>query len=372
MVVKSNRELNYDLLRIVCMIAVITIHVSARYIDLFWLSSNLSNVNTQNNNLNIQLACFYYVCSRWAVPCFLMLSGAFDLSNSSNSDCRYFYKKVFINIGVPTVIFSFLYFIYSEILAFLSVLFKGADQVKLLVPLKNALIGSPFYHMWYMYTFIGAIIFVPFIIILMSNGEAMKKHVLLILLVWASASEFTSRHMLKWDLGSVVCYLVYFLVGYKLRQLSIHKKKTWSVLLMIIGSIGILIVLSFVYYHGIMTGGDRESYDRIIAPFSPIIVIVSVMMFYAFSNLNINRFNCTRISSCSFYIYLFHAGVWDVIQRFIAFSNSCSNTGIIILFCVIIVFVISTIMAITYIHTWNIFEKHYNISKKLCLLFKLE
>ena len=74
------REYNYDLLRIVCTIAVITIHVSGIYYNCLTQTEFFGQLYTQN----AFLTCIYNGISRFAVPCFVMLSGAFLLANPKN------------------------------------------------------------------------------------------------------------------------------------------------------------------------------------------------------------------------------------------------------------------------------------------------
>ena len=104
----GRRENNYDLLRIVSTIAVISIHVSSTY----WRMAVKFDSCTEREMSNILVACLYYACSSFAVPCFVMLSGAFILDDERNSNFKYFYKKIFIKLGIPTLAFSFLYFMY--------------------------------------------------------------------------------------------------------------------------------------------------------------------------------------------------------------------------------------------------------------------
>ena len=56
---------------------------------------------------------FFNVISRSAVPCFVMLSGAFILSK--NIDLQIFYRKSFFKLFLPTLIFSVLYVFYDAL-----------------------------------------------------------------------------------------------------------------------------------------------------------------------------------------------------------------------------------------------------------------
>ena len=110
----TERENNYDLLRIVSSIAVIMIHVSSIWLDRI----DIIIANGPKNNLCIEnmyspaVICIYNSISRFAVPCFIMLSGAFILDNERNLDYKTFYCKSFAKVGIPTIVFSFIYILY--------------------------------------------------------------------------------------------------------------------------------------------------------------------------------------------------------------------------------------------------------------------
>lgn len=106
------RESNYDLLRIISTIMVISIHVSGLYI--FALTSKNSFGDFYSKN--IEITCLYNVLPRFAVPCFVMISGAFIISDDRNGNCQFFYGKSVKNIGVQIIVFSILYTIYSLVI----------------------------------------------------------------------------------------------------------------------------------------------------------------------------------------------------------------------------------------------------------------
>lgn len=103
----EKREGNYDLLRIASTIAVIMIHVSATWFD--GALKDISENGLLIDQIEMPMAiCIYNSISRFAVPCFLMLSGAFILDNESNLNYKAFYSKSFSKVGVPTIVFSLL------------------------------------------------------------------------------------------------------------------------------------------------------------------------------------------------------------------------------------------------------------------------
>lgn len=78
----KKREENYELLRILCAVAVISIHVSAKYV----LEYNNIEVLKNTNDFELYFANFFGIFGFFSVPCFVMLSGAFSLDNFQNSN----------------------------------------------------------------------------------------------------------------------------------------------------------------------------------------------------------------------------------------------------------------------------------------------
>ncbi len=99
------RENNLDFLRVLACILVISIHVSAFFVTKF----------VEEPNLKFTIGNFYDSFSRIAVPIFVLLSGRFALSDEKNINIKFYYKKIFFKIIIPTLIWSFLYFLYNYI-----------------------------------------------------------------------------------------------------------------------------------------------------------------------------------------------------------------------------------------------------------------
>lgn len=156
----KNRECNYEILRIVCAFAVIFIHMSGIYVNEIISCSTLNVMYTKH----IWVISLYNIIPRFAVPCFMMLTGAFCLCNEKNANFLYFYRKSFVNIGIPTIIFSIAYLFYKEKEMIIKVVRFDEEVGVILLPIKDLLYGSPYYHMWYLYTLMGVYLLIPVII----------------------------------------------------------------------------------------------------------------------------------------------------------------------------------------------------------------
>lgn len=356
------RQANYDYLRILAAIAVIMIHVSAtwvgRYTDAFAeagraagtdtvVSSDIS-VNATNalkaaaavdfsevgtvaeafaGGLGgVLITCLYNTISRFAVPCFIMLSGAFLLSDERTREYRSFYRRRLKKIFVPTFVFSVLYILYS-----LPFCFVGDDRGmhEVLSLAKSVVRGEPFYHMWYLYMLLVLYLLAPWAMrVKESLDEATYRRMALVFLVLASLSRWTSSVVLNWDFGQAFEYLGYFYVGDVLREeLSIrnrfgsHRNGKGALLI----AAGFLVEAGTAYLEyriQVLTGiGEGGLKYKIVSPYCPTIVLASVLIFAGFSALTVKESHIiTRLAGLSFFIYLFHAGVWDVLQKGIRYG----------------------------------------------------
>ncbi|MCR5609909.1 MAG: acyltransferase [Lachnospiraceae bacterium] len=113
----QKREANYDLLRIVCAITIIACHVSATYKAAITDPDIFGKLYSEH----LPTIIIYNTLSRFAVPCFMMLSGAFLVSNNNNIHFKNFYKKSYHSIVIPTIIFSIFYLCFSEVISVLIV-----------------------------------------------------------------------------------------------------------------------------------------------------------------------------------------------------------------------------------------------------------
>lgn len=337
----QERESNYDLLKIICMIAVVLIHVSGSVMNYEMQKKGGINTNLLIGNM---LECI----PRFAVPCFIMISGAFLLDNPQNRDFKHFYQKVWMRIGVQLVIFSILYFLYREGRLITKTLMTG-KSLDLLEPLKDFLIGAPFYHMWYLYMILVAYLFVPFLIRIKSGiSEQTYLKITLIALGGAILSMLTSVHKLNYDIGVAICYIPYLMLGNIIRKCyyesSIKRVKIISLTVFCIATALTILLRQITLFYMI---ADKDIYYAINGCFAPTVVIASISLFIFISNLKITR-DISKIASLAIYIYLFHAGVLDLLFDFAKHYNLVSNPIYFIPSLVLIVLGISITLAYIY------------------------
>ena len=340
------REYNYDLLRIVCTIAVITIHVSGIYYNCLTQTEFFGQLYTQN----AFLTCIYNGISRFAVPCFVMLSGAFLLANPKNQDFKYFYRKSFNYLGVQTIIYTIFYFVFFFVCKSLAIAYKGKAPIEILEPFIDLLKGRPYYHMWYLYMLIGVYIAVPAIIIIKDKlSEATFSKVAWTFMFLATISSLTHSALLCYDIGFSFCYIGFLLLGYEIRK-RVTTKDNIKAFMYIGASIILCGLVGIIQYYTL----DLEIPDQLKPEgnFSPLVVLGTIFLFTGFAYLKVSL-NLSKLSSLSFVIYLIHAFILYVISQVLRKYGYNLNNAYVIPVLILVVFILSAIYAEIYIRIYN-------------------
>ena len=97
----------------------------------------------------------------------------------------------------------------------------------------------------------------------------------------------------------------------------------------------------------------------IVGNFNPLVVVASLLFFSGFSSLNID-INLTKLSAKTLYIYLFHAGVLDLVSRVIRRIGIEGDCRIIIPITILFVFTIAHILSAIYINLWKKMEQKFS------------
>lgn len=195
-----------DYLRVAAILAVITIHVTASYYSRFG----------QISQAEWWFANFLNAASRYAVPVFVMISGAVLLGKDVT--IAQFYAKRSARL-IPPFVFWTLFFIGFRV-------YLGMDMSGLIYFLKFGLLthGQAYYHLWYLTMFMCLMLFAPFLnqFINGSKPTATELGVLLAVLflfyVFNSVStaweDVMGREMIWF--GLFPWFIAYFLGGYYL------------------------------------------------------------------------------------------------------------------------------------------------------------
>ncbi|MBR0437044.1 MAG: acyltransferase family protein, partial [Clostridia bacterium] len=131
----KERQICFDVLKIIATFAVVMLHVSAQH----WFYVKLKTPEWRAFNL-------YDGSVRFPVPVFVMISGALFLS--ADRPLRQMYGKYILRIVTAFLFWSVLYAAISYV--------RGTALIEVL---KEAIKGH--YHLWYLYMIAGLYVIVP-------------------------------------------------------------------------------------------------------------------------------------------------------------------------------------------------------------------
>lgn len=320
----KKRKNNFDLLRIVSCIAVIAIHVNAIY-----LSPKISSY-MGGSSITWTIENFINFATRFSVPCFVMMSGAFILNDERTTNIKLFWHKSIFKILIP---FLLIYLIWSLIYWSKAIIITDDIEDFLLTLFKGT-----YGNLWFMPMLIGLYFLAPFIANL-KGSRHIPFGIGLFLLAWAIISQSTSNYNLPYSTGVVFSYLSYFIFG----NILYESKCVVNQKILIFGIICVTIL-------GTWWRCNNHQYyamDYSKAFFSPLVVVLSIQVFYFFKQLIIDDLRIEWISSKTFYIYLLHSPILVIVHYIFEYINNISEISKIML-QVLVVFILSLIAAVFY------------------------
>ncbi|KGY11009.1 membrane protein [Vibrio tubiashii] len=143
----------FDLLRCVAAVAVIAIHVLAPYRHEFGVIPFSEWVTAIGVNS----------VTRWAVPVFILITGALMLSDTRPFDVKYYVRRRLGKVLVPFIIWSLFY-------AYLSGWSNsGFDAAQVSQVLTDSVTHATYYHLGFFYYFIPLYFVIPFFQLVVKN-----------------------------------------------------------------------------------------------------------------------------------------------------------------------------------------------------------
>lgn len=300
---ERQRTVYLDLLRVLAMVGVVGIHVSAqRFADV-----PLSSASWHAMNLWDGLV-------RWSVPTFAMVSGAVFL----NPDRRVTAKSIYAKY-LPRIILAF---------AFWSALYAAIDcHGSLRVFVTQLLRGH--YHLWYLYMVAGFYLIVPIL-----RRITREKRLTWYFLALAAVFTFGLPDLLllaqkldgRWDLGLApiladvqsytmffftLGFVPYFVLGYALHARRLTKRET--IVLCALGAVGfVLAPLLNARYSASVGSAQVEffAYNKFCVLFQTAGVFAAVKAGAERLGAKVRQW-IVRLAGYSFGVYLAHPLVLD-------------------------------------------------------------
>ncbi|MEA5616266.1 acyltransferase family protein [Cronbergia sp. UHCC 0137] len=188
-----------DIIRVVATFTVLFIHITqysvrtSTSLDIAWWSLNIGQ------SLSI-----------WAVPAFIMLSGALLLSPQSLDESPLvFYKKRLLRIGIPLLFWGVVYFFLEK---------KWSPDISLEYLIDDLWHGHISWHLYFLFAILGLYLLTPWLRLLIKKISTKREELILIIILLFITTCVDSYNQIfqlwKWH-GTLrwVSYLGYYLVG---------------------------------------------------------------------------------------------------------------------------------------------------------------
>lgn len=304
---QKERVIYLDILRVLSIVGVITIHTVA---------GKISDINTLGNG-DWWWADILNGMTRWAVPVFFMISGVLTLESKQLNNIPKFIKSRFIKIGIPFLIWSVIYscIMQSYILG-KTISFPGI----LGIICNNILLDKAYYHLWFIYDIFIIYLISPLLKKIVTNSS--KKEMQYWLGLWFIAtiayssiqhiaiilgrSEYLYIHIL--NIPFVFGLTGYYILGYYLNRYNLPKKI--RIVTYVSSVIAAILTIIGTYTTSFAKSALNEN---IYSHFSITIAIIAVGIFILAKNIQWEKFLTTSfrkllnsLSNATFGIYLMH------------------------------------------------------------------
>lgn len=335
---KKERVIYYDILNILACFCVI------------WLHCN-GNVHNYTADRVWATSLIVEIIAYWAVPVFFMLTGATLMDYRKKYDTKTFFKKRVLKTVIPFFIWSILIIIWKyytnrlqiekfSIITILNIIFSNQQET----------------IYWFFWSLFAVYISLPVLSVLTEQKHRKTLwYIVIVSAIFNSIPLVSNILKLKWN-GSfnfpiATGYIVYVILGYLISTQDIDKKKRYIVYLL--GVISILIRYFATYFLSKKYGIVNKLFFN-YTYFTALFLALSVFLFV--KNINFKKFLKTekainiisKISSCSFGIYLIHMIVMTYEVKLLAINTRSwewRTIGAICtyLVCLVIIYIIKKI-----------------------------
>lgn len=281
----------------------------------------------------------------WAVPCFVMVSGALLLDPARKAGIKKIFTKYLSRMVIALIVFSVLFRLFDMIL------FKEGFSFTFITDgLLNAWQSKSWSHMWYIYMMISIYLMLPVYKKITQTAE--KNDIVYMVCLYGIFQaivpfiETTLDTKIPIYIFVSTVYPFYFFCGYALHKEYIKLNAVISAIITIISAV----LIAFLTYYAENSG--KETLETALSAYTcPLYGLLAIGVYSLFQNIKNEKNNIffkfiNSVSNCSFGIYLIHMAVLKLILVGFKF-NPYENGGIITIFAISVV-----VFIITYIVVW--------------------
>ena len=279
----------------------------------------------------------------WAVPCFIMVTGALLLETERKITYKKLFGKYILRIFAALVIFGMVFRVFDIIMDK-----EPVSVAAFLKGLYEIFTGTSWSHIWYLYLLIGLYLLLPFYKKVVDNSSAKEiKYLLAVYIIFLSILPMLEIWGINcgFYIHVSTIYPFYLFGGYAIYKHIYCPGKAASLVMFIIATLLIIgcTVVRWIY--------DIPSME-ILWGYASLFVIMQAVGFFALlkdvkhTGFRAVKWLLLKLDECSFGVYLIHMIFVRLILRYIGF-NPYENGGILAF-----VAVIAGILVISYAITW--------------------
>lgn len=332
---KEERIIYFDILNILACIGVVFIHMNGI-------------VHNYTETISWKTALIFEVICYWSVPVFIMLTGATLLKYKERYGTKTFFKKRFIKVLIPWIVWSMIVYIINN---------KNMNILQFIKDFIYCRIEGIY---WFIPLILYLYCLIPIFSFFTEKQEQRKvlKAIVIFIFIFRAILEplciifdTTFPTIFNYCLNQN-SYIMFLLLGFLLSTSDLNKKK--RIIIYVLGILSALIRYWYTYYFSIQTGEVNQNLFDYCSAVS-VMLAVAVFIFIKQVNWNkvikkvkINTNVLSKISSCSLGIYLIHMLVKNELTNLLKldiYSIYYRTFGAIILYiiCLIIVYIIKKI-----------------------------
>lgn len=297
----SVKYANLSILRIMAAFAIIFLHTNNTLIN-----------NPEDFYLDEQQFIFFSVCTQlmnWAVPIFLMITGALLLSSDKSKMPEICIKRYVKRILLALFIFGVPFSIME--------IFMETKRISIKMFLEafiNVLNGNSWGHLWYLYALIGIYFLIPVFKIFVDNAErSTQRYILVVLFLFNFCIEFLNQISglhIAFEIPITLYTIFYILIGKYLWDKNSGILSNKYICTGIIISVSIIIV-----FGNIILYPDSSRYFGYDSPF---IAVMAISIFAIFKEIQMKmNENIWKMDRLCFGIYLIHPVFINFVYKFL-------------------------------------------------------
>lgn len=323
----------YSYLRAIACMAIVLLHTADASVMLY--GDALSNVQK-----TVSMGMVY--CMMWAVPTFVMVTGALLLNPEKEITYQKLYGKYILRIVLALAVFGLIFRCFDIVM-------NGEtwSVTSVLQGLWNVMTGKSWAHLWYLYLLIGIYLLLPFYRKIAANSSTREIWYLLgIYALFISILPLTG--MVNVDLAFYIhtstIYPFYLFLGWTISSGKLNISRMGGAILFVVGTLLLITVVRYRYLNGV------EELAKLLN-YSSVFVILQCMGLFALLKREADTEEkesfgekiLLSIDQCSFGIYLVHMIFIRLVLRYWEVNPYVSGTWMILLISIGI-FVVSWIL----------------------------